>query len=436
MSSLQVSPWIREMGVRDRLPPFKGERKTDVTVVGGGIAGMSTVYHLLLQTDLDVTLLEKDMIGRGSSGRNGGQGVAVLEKSFKQLALTSSEEVIAALLNELETGYWRLREICQKVEYIGGPIETVAWTGLSSMKEIDNYLEEMSLRRRFGAPERSLIIAEEVAPDVFIPPELVDQVSTRRATEIKELLQTKESYQAVYPTPVSLVNSGRLSQVIAGHLLRQYPDRFHPFEGSPVWDIDLRGTPTLTTDEGTVRTRTVVLCTNGYPLPRIVSEHRSQVEGSIQRYVASMVAYEVSSKERPGAFIYFHEEGDPIEEPYFYLTRRPFLVTGRDLIAVGGPQIDFSGTIDHNAEYPTGVYDRIESFVKRSYPIELPDDPSMTWNGLMGYTPDGLRIVGPDPRSSKLWYNLGCNGVGLLPSIVGGWKVAQAMHDVGLIDGV
>ena len=49
----------------------------------------------------------------------------------------------------------------------------------------------------------------------------------------------------------------------------------------------------------------------------------------------------------------------------------------------------------------------------------------MRWNGLMGYTADGTRMIGPDPKIPGLWYNMGCNGVGFLYSIVGGKKVAE-----------
>jgi glycine/D-amino acid oxidase-like deaminating enzyme len=141
--------------------------------------------------------------------------------------------------------------------------------------------------------------------------------------------------------------------------------------------------------------------------------------------VASMLAYERKDRRSPGAFIYFHEEGDPQEEPYFYTTRRPYSVTGNDILVVGGPQTMISGEIDHREEYPEDVYDRIDGFMSRSFPEELGEGPSMCWNGLMGYTEDGLRLVGPDPEVPGLWYNLGCNGVGLLSSVVGGKKLTD-----------
>ena len=49
------------------------------------------------------------------------------------------------------------------------------------------------------------------------------------------------------------------------------------------------------------------------------------------------------------------------------------------------------------------------------------------WHGLMGYTPDRLRVVGFEHRNPALLYNLACNGVGILPSLHGGHRVAQLL---------
>ena len=45
----------------------------------------------------------------------------------------------------------------------------------------------------------------------------------------------------------------------------------------------------------------------------------------------------------------------------------------------------------------------------------------------MGYNDSGIRVIGPHPRHPRLFYNLGCNGVGFLPSIFGGHRLSQAL---------
>jgi glycine/D-amino acid oxidase-like deaminating enzyme len=53
-------------------PFFAGERRVDVTVVGGGFTGLSTALHAA-ERGMSVVLLEAREPGWGASGRNGGQ---------------------------------------------------------------------------------------------------------------------------------------------------------------------------------------------------------------------------------------------------------------------------------------------------------------------------------------------------------------------------
>jgi glycine/D-amino acid oxidase-like deaminating enzyme len=45
----------------------------------------------------------------------------------------------------------------------------------------------------------------------------------------------------------------------------------------------------------------------------------------------------------------------------------------------------------------------------------------------MGYTGDGIRVIGRHPRYAALHYNLGCNGIGFLPSIYGGERMSRIL---------
>lgn len=57
----------------------------DVAVVGGGISGMVTAYYLLTRTDRRVMLLEKDLVGHGATGHNGGQAVVGFKSLYEDL---------------------------------------------------------------------------------------------------------------------------------------------------------------------------------------------------------------------------------------------------------------------------------------------------------------------------------------------------------------
>ncbi len=75
-------------GAAPPVRPLAGEAAVDVAVVGGGITGLSTAWHLA-RAGVRVAVLEASTFGWGASGRNGGQinpGLkyepAVVEKTF------------------------------------------------------------------------------------------------------------------------------------------------------------------------------------------------------------------------------------------------------------------------------------------------------------------------------------------------------------------
>ncbi|MGN6384057.1 MAG: NAD(P)/FAD-dependent oxidoreductase, partial [Dyella sp.] len=52
--------------------PLEGRRETRVAIVGGGYAGLNTALGLAERGVKDVVLLEREQVGFGASGRNGG----------------------------------------------------------------------------------------------------------------------------------------------------------------------------------------------------------------------------------------------------------------------------------------------------------------------------------------------------------------------------
>ncbi|MDU1572150.1 MAG: FAD-dependent oxidoreductase [Pantoea sp.] len=60
-----LAPWID-------FPSLKKEEECELVVIGGGLLGASTALHLS-EAGIDTILLEKNTIGSGASGRNGGQ---------------------------------------------------------------------------------------------------------------------------------------------------------------------------------------------------------------------------------------------------------------------------------------------------------------------------------------------------------------------------
>ncbi len=66
------SLWSATANPSPDCPPLRGQAETEVAIVGGGFTGLSAALHLA-EAGVAVTLLEAETPGWGASGRNGGQ---------------------------------------------------------------------------------------------------------------------------------------------------------------------------------------------------------------------------------------------------------------------------------------------------------------------------------------------------------------------------
>ena len=98
------------------------------------------------------------------------------------------------------------------------------------------------------------------------------------------------------------------------------------------------------------------------------------------------------------------------------------------LLCVGGPehQLPQDQPYSPHAQYLPNAHQELDAFIHTtsSYTL-IKTTPDFKWHGLMGYTPSMIRLIGPDPHYPNLSYNLGCNGVGILPSIYAGKRIGN-----------
>ena len=73
--------------------PLPGSGSTDVVIVGGGYTGLWTAYYLIkADPTLRIMVLERNLVGFGASGRNGGWASAIFPSSLRKMASLSDRD--------------------------------------------------------------------------------------------------------------------------------------------------------------------------------------------------------------------------------------------------------------------------------------------------------------------------------------------------------
>jgi len=85
-----MSIWLDEVAV-DPHPPLTGDTTADVAIVGAGIAGVATAYHLA-RTGATVVVLEARTVAEAASGRNAGFLLAGVAENFVVAARRYGED--------------------------------------------------------------------------------------------------------------------------------------------------------------------------------------------------------------------------------------------------------------------------------------------------------------------------------------------------------
>jgi glycine/D-amino acid oxidase-like deaminating enzyme len=143
-----------------------------------------------------------------------------------------------------------------------------------------------------------------------------------------------------------------------------------------------------------------------------------------------MAAFAEDAPRSPAALSYIRNTVIGGDTPYVYVTRRTYdrAEDAVTLTCIGGPEYPIEEPVyDRDMPFPGELLGALDEEARPfAQPARPPGRPyDFHWHGLMGYNDGGLRVVGPHPRHRRLLYNLGCNGVGFLPSIYGGHRLAR-----------
>lgn len=437
------SPWLHQLNRTRVAQGLASDAEADVAIIGGGIAGVATAYYTLKNTNKKIILLEANKIAHGATGHNGGFLASYFERSFSSLVQEFGLDMAAKAQQAMESTWSLLDEIRQTASLQTPMWQFTGYAACATMEEVLVHLRNNALQMKAGLVPPPMMIASNARGVETIPDIYKDLYTVLPKENILSLLETDdENYIAILPSRKGCMNSALFTEELINFLLASYSDRFTVVEETPVRRLVLKQDYAILDcpKKKRVVAKEVVLCTNGFENITIVNMVGSDINTKFHHLVRGIVGYMAGYTEelskQPTEISYLPKDskhGQDIyeEEPYFYLTRRPFEMEGatqHNLICIGGPEALMDDTNKYHVEHPylQEARDAIDNFLRYTYKHSPKDkiEYKFLWHGLMGFTPNGVRLIGPEPANPILYYNLGCNGVGLLPSIYGGQKIS------------
>lgn len=440
------SPWIKQLNRTRSVVPLDRDIKTDLAIVGGGIAGIMTAYFTLRDTTLNVVLIEADKVAHGATGHNAGQITSYFERPLAELVEEFGLKLAIDGQRAVESGWMLLDEIYAQAKLQTPIYRFTGYAGCSTLEQLIAHLRDNLFRMQGGLPLEAIIVSEEFDKSNEIPSEYADLYETASQKDILSLLETEnQNYVASIAYQKGCMNSALFCEEVLGYLSAKFSDRFQFFEGSPMKTVRLKDhNVSLEILGRAVVADKVILCTNGFSNFQIINEAGSDINTEFHHLlrgrIGYMAGYIEASNSPPTSISYFpknkKESSDPTGEAYFYLTRRPHEHTSKqsfNLLCAGGPEKVLPNQAVYSKEDACSedIWLIIDDFLSQNYRHHPDGDReyAFCWHGLMGYTPNGVRRIGPEPCNQRLLYNLGCNGVGILPSIYGGKKISQFLNE-------
>lgn len=248
--------WLAHSGEYESSPPLKESIDVDIVVIGAGFTGLSTAYHIRkTDSSASVVVLEGECVAFGASGRTSGWVVPI--------------PVLDPATARTLYGKERLTEL-----------QNFAWDGLDYVRDL---ISRENMDSEFEVPGVTFttLKGHEKRLETFIKywkdqPRSSDSIIMDKAT-VSNALNSD-----AFSGGCRMLHSGQVNPVKHSRELKRIAQEAGAqiFEQTPVLDIEDHGTYfILKTPEGQVRTKHIVLGTNGFThlLPATLGLRRAQL---------------------------------------------------------------------------------------------------------------------------------------------------------------
>jgi len=386
------SMWLDELpGEPTQRAALHGDLSVDVAVVGAGYTGLWTAYYLkTFDPSLSVTVIERDHVGFGASGRNGGWAVGELAAGIEKYAKHSS----------LEDSLRLTRAVFDSVDEIG---RVVAERGIDC-----GYAKGGTIRLARNKPQHARQISEVAhhhglgfTDEDF---QLLGADDARRMCNGTSVLGGIWFAHTAAVDPARLVTGlAKVCEELGVVIVeRTAAERIDP--GS------------VLTDRGTVTAGTVVQATEGYT--RELEGQRRRLIPTYSRMIATGPLDAATLDE-----IGLHDRPTFSDDRYMVIYGQR---TEDGRIAFGGRGVPYlyGSKIDPSAESGGDSHRLVHEALVDLFPFLADAEITHRWGGVMGVARDWTPFVRYD-RDTGIAVAGGYVGEGVAPSNLAGRTLAE-----------
>jgi glycine/D-amino acid oxidase-like deaminating enzyme len=388
-----LSLWLDDHpGPLEPRPPLAGDTQVDVAIVGGGYTGLWTAYYLLrLDPALRVLVVEKEIVGFGASGRNGGWCIGDLAAGPDRQERVADNDAARRLL----------RELFDSVDEVGRVGES---------EGIDCHFAKGGTIRLARNPAQLARQRTEVAHHQRAFGLTDDDLHMLDAAEARAHLDATDVVGGMFYAHTAALDPGRLVRGLGEAVERLGATIAEQTTATAIEP------GRVVTDLGTVQADVVVRATEGYT-PTLDGHERT-----LSPLYSLMVATE------PLGDDVWAEIG--LSERQTFADDRHMVIygqrTGDGRIAFGGrgAPYGFGSRIDPDIEQRSHIHDRIVASLVELLPILEGVSITHRWGGVLGVPRDWYPSVGLDRTNGIAWAG-GYVGEGVSPSNLAGRTLAD-----------
>jgi hypothetical protein len=208
-----ISPWITQLKRTRPVKHLSSNTNTDVVVIGGGIAGISTAYYLLCKTKKNVILIDADKVGHGATGHNAGQAVSYFETPFSDMVSKYGLEMAGDAVRAAESGFELIEEIFANAEIKTKFYRFTGYAGFMYLEIVIQHLETKYWGLKAGLDIEQIFVAENAPWLDKIPERYKGLYSILPQSSILSCLETdNKGYFAMMSMDKGVMNSAIFSE--------------------------------------------------------------------------------------------------------------------------------------------------------------------------------------------------------------------------------